>query len=269
MAVFIQDREKLELLLSLALFFFSALIYRYYLRYRKIPMLRDFSVLIFLMGTIEFSDFLEDIGLIPVGFHELSFVALIFFLVYVVYRLATTREKLDRFLEVVSKDLTAQERGEFVQAVRQVAGGEGLPTLRVRDVMQGDVLAATPGMPINEALRAMEERGLSCIVVVEGEVPVGIVTMRDIIRRGILKGVPLERPLREVMSSPLITAEEGMGVPEAEELMVGKDIRKLPVVEGGKLRGLISLTDISRIEPRYTAELSRTLKKIEGILGGL
>lgn len=260
---------QLEILISLLLFSFSALIYRYYFIYGGIPMLRDFSIFVFLVGTIELSDFLEDISLIPAGFHEFSFAVLILFLVYVVYRFATTRKRLGRLLEVVSTDLTAQEREGLTLAVRQMAGGEGIPLLRVRDVMQGDVLTATTGMPINESLRAMEERGLSCIVVVEGEVPVGIVTMRDIIRKGILRGIPLERPVREVMSSPLITVEEGMGVLEAEELMVGKDIRKLPVVEGGKLRGLVSLTDISRIEPRYISELSRTLKKIEGILGGL
>ncbi|MEK6977730.1 MAG: CBS domain-containing protein [Candidatus Hydrothermarchaeota archaeon] len=260
---------KLELPISLIIFLLSAITFRYYLRYREISMLRDFSIFVFLVGTIEFSSYLENVGAIPMGFHMLSFAALIPFLAYVIYRLATTREKLNNLLVAMSKDLTAQEREGLVQVVRQVAGGEGLPTLRVRDVMQGDVLTATPGMSINEALSAMEERGLSCIVVVEGEVPVGIVTMRDIIRKGILRGISLERPLREVMSSPLITVEGGMGVLEAGELMVGKDIRKLPVVEGGKLRGLISLTDISRIEPKYIAELSRTLKKIEGILGGL
>jgi len=114
-------------------------------------------------------------------------------------------------------------------------------TLRVRDVMEGGVIMLDGDRPIIEALKKMLENNVWSVVVTVNGIPTGVVTERDILRRAVIKGFDLEKvPLKNIMSCPLITISPDASFGEAWKLMVEKDIRRIYVVEGGKIIGRVT-----------------------------
>jgi len=114
-------------------------------------------------------------------------------------------------------------------------------TLRVRDVMEGGVIMLDGDRPVIEALKKMLENNVWSVVVTVNGIPTGVVTERDILRRAVIKGFDLEKvPLKNIMSCPLITISPDASFGEAWKLMVEKDIRRIYVVEGGKIIGRVT-----------------------------
>jgi len=114
-------------------------------------------------------------------------------------------------------------------------------TLRVRDVMEGSVIMLDGDTPVMEALEKMVENNVWSVVVTVNDLPVGVVTERDILRRAVVKDLDIKRvPLKDIMSSPLITISPEASFGEAWKLMVEKDIRRIYVVEGGKIIGRVT-----------------------------
>jgi len=102
-----------------------------------------------------------------------------------------------------------------------------------------------PEESVYEAIRRMAEKGIGALVVTEGEEPVGILTERDYARKVILKGrSSKETAVREIMSSPVIFIRPEQTIEEAMAIMTEKKIRHLPVLEDGKLAGIISIGDV-------------------------
>lgn len=114
-------------------------------------------------------------------------------------------------------------------------------TLRVRDVMEGGVIMLDGDRPVSEALKKMLENNVWSVVVTINDIPTGVVTERDILRRVIAKGLNIDRvPLKDIMSCPLITIDPDASFGEAWSLMVEKDIRRIYVVEKGKIIGRVT-----------------------------
>ncbi len=102
-----------------------------------------------------------------------------------------------------------------------------------------------PDESVFEAIRRMAELGIGALVVTEGEKPVGIVTERDYARKVILKGrSSKETPVRAIMSEKLIYIRPEQTIEEAMAIMTEKKIRHLPVMEEGRLAGIISIGDV-------------------------
>jgi CBS domain-containing protein len=80
----------------------------------------------------------------------------------------------------------------------------------------------------------------------KGEIPRGIVTERDFVRRVAAKKTPLDSKISDVMSRPLITIDPDASLKEAARKMVKRGIRRLPVVEQHKLVGIIVVSDFAR-----------------------
>lgn len=134
--------------------------------------------------------------------------------------------------------------------------------LLVRDVMSKNVKTVRPNSTINEVVRKMNKFEIGSIVVANGEKPVGIITERDILRRVLEVTVASEAmKAREVMSSPILTIDSQATAEEAATLMNSKRIKKIPVVEDGKLIGIVTSTDIVRNEPRLVETLSKMMWK--------
>ena len=109
--------------------------------------------------------------------------------------------------------------------------------LLVRDVMSKDVKTVRPTSTINEVVRKMNKFEIGSIVVADGEKPVGIITERDILRRVLEVTVASEAmKAREIMSSPVLTIDSQATTEEAATLMNSKRIKKIPVLEDGKLQ---------------------------------
>jgi CBS domain-containing protein len=116
----------------------------------------------------------------------------------------------------------------------------------VGDLMTKDVVTVKPDEPVRSGVRAMVERDIGSVVVVDGDETVGVFTERDV-TRGILDDSGfLDRPVRDVMSSPPITADADAEVVFVFELMNARGIRRLPVVDQGRLVGIVTERDLLR-----------------------
>jgi CBS domain-containing protein len=102
-------------------------------------------------------------------------------------------------------------------------------------------------LTIAETVAEMNRHRIGCILVVEGEKLVGIFTERDVLRRVVGEGVdPKSKRVADVMSANVMTVPPEATVEETMVMFAERRCRHLPVLSGGKLRGLISIGDISR-----------------------
>jgi CBS domain-containing protein len=126
-----------------------------------------------------------------------------------------------------------------------VSQAEGDP-MRVREIMTSDVAYAAPDTTLEEIAVLMRDENVGAIPVLDEEVLVGLVTDRDIVVRCIAEGKDAsERTAEDVISENLETVEPEDDVDEAAQIMARRQVRRLPVVEDGKLVGMLSLGDIA------------------------
>lgn len=115
----------------------------------------------------------------------------------------------------------------------------------IRDIMSKDVRVVRPDTSMKEVVATMNKFDIGSIIVVQGDRPVGIITERDILRRLVEPCLaPETLTARQVMTSPVLTINETASIEEAAKLMAKKKIKKLPVMNNGKLIGIVSFTDI-------------------------
>jgi CBS domain-containing protein len=115
----------------------------------------------------------------------------------------------------------------------------------LRDVMTAEVVTAAPHRPVREIAELMRERNVGSVVIVADGVPVGFVTDRDLALSVIADGRDFGDHVADHASSPVITAEPSMHVEEGAELMVRHGVRRLVIVDGGRLHGIVTLDDLS------------------------
>ncbi len=117
-----------------------------------------------------------------------------------------------------------------------------------KEVMTREVCTAAPDETLHAAAKKMIEFGVGSIVVVDEGEPRGIVTEKDILSKVVAKNkTPSEVKLREIMSSPVITILPTTSIREATRIMIKRGIRRLPVIDNGKLVGIVTDTDILNI----------------------
>ncbi|HET8564284.1 MAG TPA: CBS domain-containing protein [Candidatus Binatia bacterium] len=118
----------------------------------------------------------------------------------------------------------------------------------VRDILQGkgnQVWWVSPDATVFDALALMAEKNVGALLVLEGEKIAGIFSERDYARKIILKGkASKETSVKEIMTSEVTTVRPGQSVEECMALMTDQRIRHLPVLEGDKLVGLVSIGDV-------------------------
>ncbi len=132
--------------------------------------------------------------------------------------------------------------------------------LNIESVMVSDVITVKMEATVRQAVNLMNKHEIGCLIVVnEEEKPVGILTERDLLRRVLVKRKdPVRVKVSQVMSKPLVTGTPHMDLEVAARLMFKKKIKKLPVVEDGNLVGLVTLTDMVRVQP----DIIKVLKKL-------
>lgn len=128
----------------------------------------------------------------------------------------------------------------------------------VKEIMVQDVITVKADTTVKEAVKIMNKNEIGCLVVENDGKVVGIMTERDLLRRIIEESRdPEEVKVSEIMSKPLIVGATHMDVEDVVRLMFMWKIKKLPILEDGRLIGLITLTDIAR-----TAGMGSLLGKI-------
>jgi len=136
--------------------------------------------------------------------------------------------------------------------------------LLVKDVMITDVVTVEPNVNVRRAVRAMNDFEIGCLIVVEAGRVVGVLTERDVLKRVVDEGRNPDKTLvKEVMSKPPITINPDADLEDAIELMFKHKIKKLPVVENGKLVGLVTFTDLVRAQPALIRAIKRFMEVYE------
>jgi CBS domain-containing protein len=114
--------------------------------------------------------------------------------------------------------------------------------------MVQEIIKIRADATVKEAVEMMNKHGIGCLIAIKNGNPIGIMTERDILKRVIPESKnPEKAQVSEVMSAPLIVGGSDMYVEDAARLMFKKNIKKLPIMENGKLVGLLTLSDIARI----------------------
>jgi CBS domain-containing protein len=116
----------------------------------------------------------------------------------------------------------------------------------VKDIMTKEVVKISVNDDVFAAAELMNSSEIGCLVVVDGENPIGIITERDIVRRVVAKELPLETKVSKVMSKSLITIDPEASLKEASRVMSSHKIRRLPVLKQNKLVGIIVSADFVR-----------------------
>lgn len=105
------------------------------------------------------------------------------------------------------------------------------------------VVSVNSQQTVLEAAKLMKEHGRGSLVVMEGNTAVGIITERDFITRIAAENLPYSTQVSQVMSTPLVVVDSDISIEEAARIMVERNIRRLPVIENGKLAGILVSSD--------------------------
>jgi CBS domain-containing protein len=128
------------------------------------------------------------------------------------------------------------------------------------------VWSIAPNATVFDAIQLMADKNVGALPVVENGRLAGMISERDYTRKVILKGKSSkETPVRDIMTQELITVDASDSVTECMRVMTEKRIRHLPVMEGSKMIGLISIGDlVRRIISAQTATIDNLEKYITG-----
>ena len=117
--------------------------------------------------------------------------------------------------------------------------------MKLRDVMTPNPRTLDPNATVRDAARLMRDEDTGVVPLVENGRPVGLVTDRYIVVRAVADGTSFDRPVRELATDDLVTAEPDMSTRDAAELMGEHQVRRLLVCEGDRLVGVASIGDIA------------------------
>lgn len=117
----------------------------------------------------------------------------------------------------------------------------------LKEIMQKRIVTLSPEATVREAAKKMKDYRVGYLLVTNGESLKGCVTDRDLVLWLAGGKNPDEVRVESIMQSNVVTAEPETDVYEASKIMARKKIRRLPIVEDGKLRGLVSISDIASI----------------------
>lgn len=134
--------------------------------------------------------------------------------------------------------------------------------MKVKDIMSTDVACIGIDDSIQKAAQLMKRYDVGSIPVCQQSEVVGILTDRDIALRSVAQGQNSDhQSVKNVMSSEIVVGEPDMNVHDAAQMMSQNQIRRLPIVNNGRLVGIVSLGDIS-LEPNLQEDAEEALRDI-------
>lgn len=134
-------------------------------------------------------------------------------------------------------------------------------SLPVKHLIKRAPVFIDAGATISEAARAMQDAHIGSVLVADD--PPGIITDRDLRGRVLAAGLGSDTPVRQVMTRPIKTLDSDAPVFDALRLMLEENIHHLPLVEEGKIVGLVSSTDLLNLQASSPFYLRRTLEDLE------
>ena len=127
-----------------------------------------------------------------------------------------------------------------------------------------ELFSITPSAAVLDAIRMMAERHVGALLVLQGDELSGIVSERDYARKVILLGrSSADTPVRDIMSTPVLTVQPEATVEKCMQLMTEHRVRHLPVVEGRRVVGMVSIGDLVKA---VIAEQQQQIEQLESYI---
>lgn len=121
---------------------------------------------------------------------------------------------------------------------------KSLSEVLVKDIMTKAIISVGPDITVFQVAKMMDQGGIGAIMVKKNNLPAGIITDRDFAIKIATQKHPLDTPVDRVASYPLETIGSNESIVVAADMMTTKKIRKLAVIESGKVVGIITSTDL-------------------------
>jgi len=133
--------------------------------------------------------------------------------------------------------------------------------MRIWDLVRRSAVGIRPDQTLVEAASIMDKAGVGALVVVDADRPVGIVTDRDLVRRGLARSLPIDARVDAVMTTPLVTVDADDDAHEVYQVLRTHALRRLPLVRDGRFVGMITVDDLLI---HLAADLSDLARPITG-----
>jgi len=131
---------------------------------------------------------------------------------------------------------------------------------------QSEIFSVTPDTCVDDAVRMMDEKNVGALLVMKGNKLVGMLSERDYTRKVMLRGKKSsDTKVSEIMSTNLTVTSPNEGVEECLRAMTDKRFRHLPVLDGGKVIGVVSIGDLVK---HVIASQSATIAHLESYISG-
>lgn len=117
----------------------------------------------------------------------------------------------------------------------------------VKEIMNPNVVSLPSSASVKEAAELMSSQKIGSIVIIDDNIPIGIITERDFVTKIMLKPYSGDSKVAEVMSSPVIHVSSDQSVADVIDIMANKEIRKVPVIDDGKVIGIVTGTEFLRL----------------------
>lgn len=165
-----------------------------------------------------------------------------------------------------------EDQSRLRSAVNRSQKGNELMTSKVSRLISRQPVMAASTIRLQEAARIMTEQRVSALPLVEGSGEhegdlVGIITDRDLRTRAVADAMPSETPVAEIMSRDLITIRSDAYIFEAMLEMLHNNVHHLPVIERGKPRGIVALSDIMKYESQNSLYVVSNIYRQQDVTG--
>lgn len=140
---------------------------------------------------------------------------------------------------------------------------QDLATTQVETLMAANPITCTPSATVQDAAILMRDKRVSSLCVTEDDVLTGILTTRDMSGKVLAEALPVNTPVSKIMTyDPITLAPASIGS-DVLHVMMERRIGHVPIVEGGKLVGIVSQTDLTRFQAVSSAELVREIAQAD------
>lgn len=136
---------------------------------------------------------------------------------------------------------------------------QDLATMSLADIMTHNPRTVSPDTPVLTVARAMRDHKVSSLIVTVGDAVTGIVTTRDLSNKALAEGLPHDTPVSRIMTADPVTLPPSALVYDVIHKMVERRITHMPVVEAGRLVGILTQTDLTRFQATSSAALIREI----------
>ncbi|WP_043932771.1 CBS domain-containing protein [Bacillus sp. EB01] len=133
--------------------------------------------------------------------------------------------------------------------------------MNIKDVMTREVETCPPDASIYDVAKKMRELDVGVIPICDGDQLVGLATDRDLVIHGLANNLSTDTAVSEVMTKDPVRGTVEMSAEEAADLMADVQIRRLPIVEQGRLIGIVSLGDLA-VDEQLSDDAGQALEEI-------